>query len=139
MKTTITAVTVALATAGFAFGEPPKGKGERGGDRPVPAEMLEKYDTNKDGKLDKDERKAAFEARKAEMIKKFDKDGDGKLNEDERKAAGQARKAEMLKRFDKDGDGKLSEEERKALPKRGPRGPRGEGKGGKKGPKKGEK
>ena len=35
MKTTITAVTVALATAVFAFGEPPKGKGERGGDRPV--------------------------------------------------------------------------------------------------------
>jgi len=117
MKIKITAVTVALATAGFAFGEPPKGKGERGGDRPAPAEILEKFDTNKDGKLDKDERKAAFEARKAEMIKKFDKDGDGKLSEDERKA----------------------------MPKRGPRGPRGEGKGkpegkgGKKGPKKGDK
>ena len=115
MKITIAAVTVALATAVFAFGEPPKGKGERGGNRPVPQEML----------------------------KKFDKDGDGKLNEDERKAAGQARKAEMLKRFDKDGDGKLSEEEREALPKRGPRGEgkgkgKPEGKGGKKGPKKGE-
>jgi hypothetical protein len=145
MKTTMIAVTVALATAGFAFGEPAKGKGERGGDRPAPPEMLEKYDTNKDGKLDKDERKAAFEARKAEMIKKFDKDGDGKLSEDERKAAGEARKAEMIKRFDKDGDGKLSEDERKAMPKRGPRGPRGEGKGkpegkgGKKAPKKGDK
>lgn len=142
MKTTMIAVTVALATAGFAFGEPPKGKGERGGNRPAPAEMLEKFDTNKDGKLDKDERKAAFEARKAEMIKKFDKDGDGKLNEDERKAAGQARKAEMLKRFDKDGDGKLSEDERKALPKRGPRGEgkgKPEGKGGKKGAKKSDK
>ena len=102
MKTTITAVTVALATAGLAFSEPPKSKGERGGDRPAPAEMLEKFDTNKDGKLDKDERKAAFEARKAEMIKKFEKDGDGQLSEDERKAAGAARKAEMLNRFDKE-------------------------------------
>ena len=49
------AVTVALATAGFAFGEPAKGKGERGGDRPAPPEMLEKYDTNKDGKITKEE------------------------------------------------------------------------------------
>jgi len=151
MKTTITAVTVALATASFAFGEPPKGKGERGGDRPVPPEVLEKFDANKDGKLDKEERRAAYEARRAEMIKKHDKDGDGKLNDEERKAAFEARKAEMLKRFDKDGDGKLSKEEREAMPKRGPRGPRGEGKGkggkgegkgkgkgGKKGGKKGD-
>ncbi|MFP6895015.1 MAG: EF-hand domain-containing protein [Roseibacillus sp.] len=61
--------------------------GRRGGARQIPKEILEKYDKNKDGKLDEDERKAFMEARRAEMIKKYDKDGDGELSDDERKAA----------------------------------------------------
>jgi hypothetical protein len=68
-----------------------RGDGERGGRRgsarQIPKEILEKYDKNKDGKLDEDERKAFMEARRAEMIKKYDKDGDGELSDDERKAA----------------------------------------------------
>ncbi|MDB4265308.1 EF-hand domain-containing protein [bacterium] len=143
----LTSVVVAIATCAIATAEPPEGKGEgkkgpRGGDRPVPAEILEKFDTDKDGKLSPEERKAAMEARKAEMLAKFDKDGDGELSKEERKAANEARKAEMIAKFDADGDGTLSDEEkaemRKAMPpRRGgegrEKGPRGE-KGGKKKP-----
>lgn len=50
--------------------------------------MFEKYDTNKDGKLDRNERKPALEARKAEMFKMFDKDGDGKISKEERRQTG---------------------------------------------------
>jgi len=120
MKTKVTALVVALATSSFAFGLEPEGdkpeKGRRpGGPGPVPAEVLAKFDADKDGKLNAEERKAAMEARKAEMMKRFDKDGDGKLSEEERKAAMEARKAEMMKRFDKDGDGTLSDDEKKAM------------------------
>jgi hypothetical protein len=94
---------------------PPGGRGER----PVPPEILEKFDLDKDGKLSPEERKAAREARE----KEFDKDGDGKLNEQEREAMRDANRAKMLERFDKDGDGKLSEEEKQSMP----RPPRGEG------------
>jgi Ca2+-binding EF-hand superfamily protein len=57
--------------------------------------LLEKYDTNKDGKLDKSERQAMHKDRQAEALKKYDKNGDGKLDESERKAArADRRKAE---------------------------------------------
>ncbi len=64
------------------------------------------------------------------ILEKFDKDGDGKLNEEERKAAfeahrerigrergqrvgpGEGERAMMLEKFDADGDGKLNEAER---------------------------
>ena len=69
------------------------------------------------------------------MLKRFDTDGDGKLSEQERRAAMKARagstkkrgdaptgrpgqqlnREEILKKFDTDGDGRLSEEERAAL------------------------
>jgi hypothetical protein len=48
------------------------------------SKQLEKYDTNKDGKLDKSERQAMRKDREAEL-KKYDKDGDGKLDKAERK------------------------------------------------------
>ncbi len=104
--------------------------------------MLEKFDTDKDGKLSEDERKAMqaartakMEERRKEMIAKFDKDGDGKLNDEEREKAKEGHQAEMIKKFDKDGDGKLSVEERAKMPKRpmphggpdGKRGPHGSG------------
>lgn len=138
MKTKLTAITLAIATSSLSFGLEPAGdKPEKRrpggpGGRPVPAEVLAKFDKDKDGKLNEEERKAAMEARKAEMLAKFDKNKDGKLDEDERKAAMEARKAEMLKRFDKDGNGELDDEEKKAaraaMTKRGGR-PDGKGKG----------
>jgi hypothetical protein len=137
MKKQLTAIAMTIATASFCYGaEPdkaPEKRGPREG-RPVPPEVLEKFDKDGDGKLNEEERKAAMEARQAEMLAKFDKDGDGKLSQDERKAAMEARRAEMMKRFDKNGDGKLDEEERKALPPRGGRPGPGRPEGGK-GPK----
>ncbi len=49
-------------------------------------EMLKKYDTNRDGKLDDAERGAAREARVLEHFKKLDKDGNGVLSLAEFKA-----------------------------------------------------
>lgn len=106
--------------------------------------LLEKYDTDGDGKLSDDERKAVQEdakklhdAKKAEILAKFDKDGDGKLSDDERKAMREdwsknhpeitekmkekrqqqlrQHREEMIKKFDTDGDGKLSDDERNAM------------------------
>jgi len=94
--------------------------------------MMNRFDKNRDGKLDEAE-KAAMEKNKKEFMEKFDKDGDGKLNEVERKAFMEQRRKDMapdadglpgnmapderkkvLAEFDKDGDGKLDLEERKA-------------------------
>jgi hypothetical protein len=76
--------------------------------------------------------RAGGEAQREQLIKKFDTDGDGKLNDEEKAAAlkerggrpggkGAARRgpdgatmAELIKKYDKDGDGKLSDEEKTA-------------------------
>ena len=107
---------------------------------PVPAAILEKYDLNKNGKLDADEKekmkadakaakeaaeaaeKAAEAARRAALILKYDKNGDGVLNADERAAAAAAIKAEKaaallaaqtarFKKLDTDGVEGLSDKE----------------------------
>lgn len=88
------------------------------------AKMLEKFDTNKDGKLDEMEKAAAKEAgghrldkfieKHPEFLKKHDANGDGKLDETERKAAHQAMEAERMK-FDTNKDGKLDQTEREAM------------------------
>jgi len=60
------------------------------------------------------------EDRRAKMLEQFDTDGDGKLNEEERKAAKEAREAERIKRFkaaDTDKNGTVSQEEFKAIPR----------------------
>ena len=95
------------------------GKGGPGAD--FRKKMLEKYDADKDGKLNEEERgkareemKKHFKERRAEMLKKFDKDGDGKLSEEERKALHEA----MKKRH---GDRKPGEG-RPGGPGKGPRG-----------------
>lgn len=118
MKTTpLLILGTLLSAASFATAqEKPKRE-----PRPATQEELEKFDTDKDGKLSKEEREAARAARE----KEFDKDGDGKLNDEERKAMREAREKKMIEKFDKDGDGKLSDEEKKAIPAR----PHKEGKG----------
>lgn len=122
MKTTPLMILGALAAAAsFASAQE---KPKRGDGPPVPPEVLEKFDADKDGKLNKEEREAARAARE----KEFDKDGDGKLNDEERKAMREDAHKKMLEKFDTDKDGKLSEEERKAMPQRpkGDRGPKGD-------------
>jgi len=56
-------------------------------------QMLEKYDTNKNGVLDPEEKavirkegEARREAAQKESLKKYDKNGDGKLDQEERAA-----------------------------------------------------
>ena len=81
----------------------------------------------------KAEMKAKFEARHAEMLARFDADKDGKLSCEERKAAHEARKAEMkakfMEKFDTDKDGQISDAEKEAIKAEfGKRGPRRHGK-----------
>jgi len=92
----------------------------QGDDAPRP-DVLQKYDTNKDGKLDDAERaqmKAAFEAKRAERHKaalaKFDANKDGKLDATERKTMQDTRLAEQFQKMDTNGDGKLTLDEFKA-------------------------
>src|SRR4051812_26643325 len=50
-------------------------------------EKLEKFDANKDGKLDETERAAMHEAMMTSLFTKLDKDGNGVLSLDEFKSA----------------------------------------------------
>ncbi len=138
--TTLIVIAAALGLSGAAYAE--KGKGERK-PHPVPPEILEKFDADKDGKLNDEERAAAKAARgeregkmKKEMLEKFDADKDGTLSDAEKETMRAEMKKKMLEKFDKDGDGKLSEEEKSEMrksmphPPGGPRGPKGkDGKG----------
>ena len=104
LATTLTILSVfAFATQVNADDKKDSKKGDRP-ERKVPAQILERFDTDKDGKLSDEERaKARAEMAKRrggegrpsreELIKKFDKDGDGELSAEEREAA----KAEMQK------------------------------------------
>ena len=65
---------------------------------------------------DPDGWRAQMEARRAEMLAKFDADKDGTLSDAERAAAHQARVGELLARLDADGNGALSEAEWQAGP-----------------------
>ncbi len=99
------------------------------------AEIIKRYDTNKDGKLDeaeiaavKEEMLSASQEKREETReriterveawrKEFDQNGDGKLDEAEKKVmettlrARMEKNPRMLKRLDTDGDGKLSDAE----------------------------
>jgi len=90
-------------------------------------ETVKKFDKDGDGKLSRDESRAAWGARAEEMRQNFmkthDKNGDGKIDDEERKAVREAftqRAREWgqrmrERRYDKDGDGKLSDEEKAAM------------------------
>src|SRR5215470_9132680 len=82
------------------------------------AEMLQKYDTNHDGKLDANERQAMKEAfrakreqRRAEMLARFDTNKDGKLEPEERAAMMKTLSAERFAKLDTNHDGVLSLDE----------------------------
>jgi hypothetical protein len=92
------------------------------------ADLLRRYDTNHDGKLDENELAAAHEGMlkenlngtgggergkkiRAALLKRFDLNGDGVLDADEKAAM----KKYFLDRFDTNHDGKLDETERAAM------------------------
>lgn len=84
--------------------------------------MIEKFDTNKDGKLDTTELnnmkkvKGELKAKhRAEMLAKFDADKDGKFNDAEREKMRQQKLAERFAELDKDKNGSLSLAEFQAM------------------------
>jgi len=91
--------------------------------------ILEKYDANKDGKLDENEKKCMRDAwakriaeHKKEFMAKYDKNKDGKIDEAEKKAMraewakrAEQRKKEFMAKYDKNKDGKLDDEEKQAI------------------------
>ncbi|MEE8154648.1 MAG: redoxin domain-containing protein [Phycisphaerales bacterium] len=83
--------------AGFGFGQ-----------------MLERFDTNSNGKLDADEL-SELPQRMRDRILEADSNDDGAIDESEIKAMQDAQRKRTLERYDKDGDGKLSDEEREAM------------------------
>ncbi|HMJ67058.1 MAG TPA: hypothetical protein VK615_17070 [Candidatus Binatia bacterium] len=97
MKSLVLIVSLCICGA-VAFGAEADKKEKR-------SKQIEKYDTNKDGKLDKSERQAMRKDRESDL-KKYDKDGDGKLDKSERKAAraDQRKSDENTKPVEKSGD-----------------------------------
>lgn len=85
------------------------------------AQVIQKYDTNKDGQLSDQEKtalKADMQAKrqqmKQQMLTKFDTNKDGKIDDAERAAAKDARQTERFQKLDTDGNGQLSLSEFKA-------------------------
>ncbi len=120
-KLGLVAILIGLVTAGAVGVASAKDDQDGPGRGDRKAEMLQKYDANKDGKLDDSEkatmradRKAEFEAKKQEMLAKYDTNRDGKLDETERAAMRDDRAAARFAKLDTDHDGKLSLAEFKA-------------------------
>ncbi|MDP6637512.1 MAG: hypothetical protein QGG42_21645 [Phycisphaerae bacterium] len=100
----------------------------RGGEITDP-ETIKKFDKDGDGKLNSDERRAAWgermETRRQEFMKQYDTNGDGKFDEKEREAIRDSFRKRMEdwgrrrteRRYDKDGDGELNAEEKAAMEK----------------------
>ena len=92
MKIKLFAFIALVAGLAVASGTPEKEEGRKDRGKPGIKQWLEKFDANKDGKLDKEERKLLVAHRKAEFMKRFDKNGDGKICDKEKKAAAAAMK-----------------------------------------------
>ncbi len=115
----------------------PRGHRPHGPNPGMHKHMMEKFDANKDGQLDEQEKeamKAEFEAKKAErkakFMEKFDVNKDGQIDDQEKeaiKADFEAKKAEFeAKRGDKKpGCGKKDPRGEKCCGPKGPKGPRG--------------
>ncbi len=110
-------------TADEFLGGPPPGEGPRG---PLPKELLEKYDTDQDGKLNETEREALHADIQAGKVQPPPAGRNGPKGPPP---------PELLQKYDVDKDGQLSPDERQALDKdvqegkvpRPPRPPRGPG------------
>lgn len=81
-KLAVWAAVLTLFAAGRAYAEDAA---------PTPDHPPHKMDadTNKDGKISRDEFRAAHEKRSDAMFKRMDTNGDGAIDQDEKKAAGE--------------------------------------------------
>jgi len=98
--------------AGSSYGQSRDGgKGSMHGKAHGMMEMMDRYDTNGDGALGKDE----VLAERSKQFKTFDKNGDGQLDLEEYKAlwadAMNKRMVRAFQRHDSNGDGKISEQD----------------------------
>jgi Ca2+-binding EF-hand superfamily protein len=139
MKKTIAALVAVSAAAGLALAQPngdEKGFGGRHGRRgPDQAQLLEKFDANKNGVLDPEEKEAAKsewqahrKEREAKMLERFDANRNGVLDPEEKEAArtelrggrgGHGDHKKMLEKFDANHDGTLDPQEREAMRAKG--------------------
>ncbi len=78
------------------------------------AKKIAELDTNKDGDISKEERRAGHEARKAARLAKYDKDKSGDLSEDERKEAHHEKSVEVFERLDSNSNAEISKAEAEA-------------------------
>jgi Ca2+-binding EF-hand superfamily protein len=106
--TVLTCICVALIGA---VATPPVLAAPAGGDAKRAErrqKVLEKFDSNGNGQLDPDERRAAKAAAQKRRDQAGEKGADGNAAQDPE------RRKKLLAKFDKDGDGALSEAERTA-------------------------
>jgi Ca2+-binding EF-hand superfamily protein len=132
--TKLISVLAGMALAGgaawaMAQDSPAGEKGGRRGPGRSATELLEKYDANKDGQLDREElaavdrdREGRREQMKARMLERFDANKNGVLDPEEKQAAGKKFRGRrggrghgrMLERFDANKNGVLDPEEKDA-------------------------
>lgn len=107
--------------SGFAFA-----KGHMGPKKEMPKEMIEKFDVNKDGKLDdaekaklREAKHALFAQRKAEKLARFDANKDGSLDKQERTVMRDQRIESRFAKLDANADGVVTLAEMKAAKTKG--------------------
>lgn len=113
MKKTLQMLSVALVSTGLLAGA----AFAHDVDNPRRQKMLEKFDTDKDGSLDENERSAMRQARESrfqEKLAKYDANKDGKLDDAERAVAREEHAKARFEKLDTNNDGMLSIDEFKA-------------------------
>jgi Ca2+-binding EF-hand superfamily protein len=73
--------------------------------------VLQKFDTNRDGRLEPAERQAMRAGRRQEMLARFDANRDGRLEPNELAAARTERAEKIMARLDTDRDGDITRAE----------------------------